>query len=225
MTSLQRSSVAPQLRELVNERIKKIEFDVALELFSAVVARLVPKAEVASTPKAQAALDKEWENLRKKGAWDESRVDECRRVIREAQNKGEKVHIGGIFEACYQKGSELPDDDPNKKFKGRTVFQGNNVYDENSVAALFAELGSSPASMEAAKVLDAFGSQPGYRKAQADAKQAYIQALFKGVPTWLRLPKNRWPSHWSKQCIDPIVPLVLALYGHPDSGGALGKAP
>ena len=77
----------------------------------------------------------------------------------------------------------------------------------------------SSASMEAAKILDTFGSQPGYRKAQADAKQAYIQALFKGVPTWLRLPKNRWPSHWSKQCIDPIVPLVLALYGHPDSGG------
>ena len=213
----------PQLRELVKERIKKVEFDVALELFSAVVARLVPKAEVANTPKAQAALDKEWENLRKKGTWDEFRVNECRRVIREAQNKGEKVHIGRIFEACYEKGSELPDDDPNKKFKGRTVFQGNNVYDENSVAALFAELGSSPASMEAAKILDAFGSQPGYRKAQADAKQAYIQALFKGVPTWLRLPKNRWPSHWSKQYIDPIVPLVLALYGHPDSGGLWEK--
>ena len=91
------------------------------------------------------------------------------------------------------------------------------------MAAVFAKLGSSPASMEAAKILDAFGSQPGYRKAQADAKQAYIQALFKGVPTWLRLPKNRWPSHWSKQYIDPIVPLVLALYGHPDSGGLWEK--
>ena len=114
----------PQLRELVKERIKKIEFDVALELFSAVVARIVPKAEVATTPKAQAALDKEWENLRKKGAWDGSRVNECRRVVREAQNKREQVHIGRIFEACYEKGRELSDDDPNKKFKGRTVFQG-----------------------------------------------------------------------------------------------------
>ena len=46
----------PQLREWVKERIKKVEFDVALELFSAVVARLVPKAEVANTPKVQAAL-------------------------------------------------------------------------------------------------------------------------------------------------------------------------
>ena len=135
------------------------------------------------------------------------------------RTKGKRTLVG-FSEACYEKGSKLPDDDPIKKFKGRTVFRGNNVYDENSVAALFAELGSSPASMEAAKILDAFGSQPG---SQADAKQAYIQALFKGVPTWLRLPNNRWPSHWSKQCIHPIVPLVLALYGHPDSGGLWEK--
>ena len=33
--------------------------------------------------------------------------------------------------------------------EGRTVFQGNNVPDENSDHALFNELGSSPASMEA----------------------------------------------------------------------------
>jgi len=40
------------------------------------------------------------------------------------------------------------------------VFQGNNVRDENSDHALFNELGSSPASMEVAKLLDAFGSHP-----------------------------------------------------------------
>ena len=37
--------------------------------------------------------------------------------------------------------------------------------DQDSDHALFAELGSSPASMEAAKLLDAFGSQPGFSKA------------------------------------------------------------
>jgi hypothetical protein len=45
--------------------------------------------------------------------------------------------------------------------------------------------------MEAAKLLGAFGSQPGFSKAQADAIQAYIQALFTGVPTWLTLPRNK----------------------------------
>ena len=69
--------------------------------------------------------------------------------------------------------------------------------------------------MEAAKLLDAFGSQPGFSKAQADAIQAYIQAIFTGVPTWFSLPRNRWPKHWSKEFWQPIVPLVLALHGPP----------
>ena len=131
--------------------------------------------------------------------------------------------MGRIFEACYEKGSELSQDDPRRKFKGRTVFQGNNVRDENSDHALFNELGSSPASMEAAKLLDAYGSQPGYEKQQADAVQAYIQALFTGVPTWLSLPKDRWPASWNKEYWQPMVPMVLALYGHPDSGGIWEK--
>ena len=208
----------PELREMIKNKIAELEFKVALELFSA-VARLVPKDEVRRNPKAKAALDKEWENLRTKGVWDESRVKECKSIVEEARKKGETVHLGRIFEACYEKGSELPADDPRRKFKGRTVFQGNNVRDQDSDHALFAELGSSPASMEAAKLLDAFGSQPGFSKAQADAIQAYIQALFTGVPTWLSLPRNRWPEHWEKQFWQPMVPLVLALYGHPDSGG------
>ena len=208
----------PELRELIKNKIKELEFKVALELFGA-VARLVPKDEVRNNPKAKAALDKEWENLRTKGVWDESRVRECKSIVDEARKNGQTVHLGRIFEACYEKGSELPPDDPRRKFKGRTVFQGNNVRDQDSDHALFAELGSSPASMEAAKLLDAFGSQPGFSKAQADAIQAYIQAIFTGVPTWLSLPRNRWPEHWTKEFWQPMVPLVLALYGHPDSGG------
>ena len=103
------------------------------------------------------------------------------RVVSQAEIA--KVHFGRIFEICSQKGSELPDGDPNKKWKGRSVFQGNRVHDEHHDHALFAELGSSPASMESGKILDAYGSQPGYSKQQADAKQAYTQALFEGITT------------------------------------------
>ena len=55
--------------------------------------------------------------------------------------------------------------------------------------------------MEAAKLLDAFETQPGFSKAQADAIQAYIQAIFTGVPTWLSLPRygrpdsEEWENH------------------------------
>ena len=195
----------PKLFELVREKIKELEFKAALELFAS-VARLVSKNEIVRNPKAKAALDKEWENHRTKGAWDEKRVRECRDIVAEARRDGKTVHLGRIFAACYEKGSELLESDPRRKFQGRTAFQGNNVRDENSDHALFNELGSSPAAMEAAKLLDEFGSQPGFSKQQAGAIQAYIQALFTGVPTWLSLPRNRWPKDWEKNHWQPMVP-------------------
>ena len=67
------------------------------------------------------------------------------------------------------------------------MFQGNNVKDEAADVALFAELGSSPANMEAGKALDAYGSMPGNRTSQGDGKQAYAQALMQGILTWIRL--------------------------------------
>ena len=153
-----------------------------------------------------------------KGCWIEKQVREYDQVASEAQKKKLKVHFGRVFEICTLKGSELKEGDPNRKYKGRSVFQGNKVLDENSDHALFAELGSSPASMEVGKIIDVYGSQPGFTKQQADARQAYTQALFKGTETWVRLPRNRWPKAWSNMK-DPVAPLRLALYGHPDSGG------
>ena len=43
------------------------------------------------------------------------------------------------------------DSDPRKKFKGRAVLDGSWVKDENYDVALFNEIGSSPANMQAGK--------------------------------------------------------------------------
>ena len=58
---------------------------------------------------------------------------------------------------------------------------------------------------------------PGCCTMQADAIRAYRQALLVGVPTWVRLPRDRWPAAWNKMH-DPVVQLCLALYRHPDAG-------
>ncbi len=138
----------------------------------------------------------------------------------------------------------MPDGHPERKFKGRYVFQGNLVKDEHQEAALFNELGSSPATLEGAKAVDCYGSFPGHLVEQADAKQAYTQALLgtttpgssvgpEGlvackvhVTTWVTLPPECRPKTkdgkdlWLSQGIrDPVVPLVKALYGHPDAWG------
>ena len=98
------------------------------------VARPVGQKELMQNPKAQASLDVEWEKLMKKRAWDMDMESVCEweRVSGDSQKSGRKVHVGEIFEICVEKGSELPEGDPLRKFKGHTVFQGHNVKGESN---------------------------------------------------------------------------------------------
>ena len=152
----------------------------------------------------------------KKGCWDEERVVEWRDVKRAAQLSGTTTHIGRIFAICVEKNSEL---EPEKrKFKGRAVFGGDQVRDECGNWAMFQDLGSCPATMDAARAGDVYGCLPGHATEQSDAEQAYTQAMLVGTETWVRIPPEQWPASWAGKS-DPVCPLILALYGHPDSGG------
>ena len=104
------------------------------------------------------------------------------------------------------------------EWKGRYVFRGNQVKDEFNNNAIFDELSSSPATLEASKAVDAYGLLDGHNSSQCDAEQAYVQSRLGGIPTWVRLPRDRWPAEW-KNYRRPVVQLKLALYGHPDAGG------
>ena len=101
----------------------------------------------------------------------------------EAKKAGTVVHHGRIFDFCVEKNPELPEDHPDRKFKGRAVFQGNNVHDQNWDVAMFQELSSCPARLEAAKVADAYGLAPGNTAEQSDATQAYTQSELGGPKT------------------------------------------
>ena len=130
-------------------------------------------------------------------------------------------HFGRVHELCFEKNAELPENDPKRKFKGRVVFLGNQVVDHNWERAMFQELASCPATMAASKMADAYGCLPGHDQEIADATQAYTQAELKGTETWVELPEHQWPEAWRKRTdlFRPVCPLVLAWYGHPDSGG------
>ena len=187
------------------------------------VARPVSKSEIESEPEAKDSMDSEWNRLKGRGTWDEKGVQEWWRVSGDARRRNQKVHVGRIFGICVEKGSELPKiikgrRNKLRKYKGRFVFEGSNVRDEFGRDAVFGDLSSSPATLEAAKAVDAFGLIAGNTIEQSDAEQAYVQARLKGTPTWVRLPRDRWPPEWEGMT-DPVVPLRLALYGHPDSGG------
>ena len=144
---------------------------------------------------------------------------------------------------CVENGSEPLKNHPDRKFKGRCVYHGNQVIDEYHEATLFNELGSSPAMLDGSKAVDAYGRLPGNTIEQADASAAYTQALMgtttpgKGsgahtdnyqakTTTWVRLPDEARPKlpdgrdkWWAEGIRDPVVPMQKALYGHPDAGG------
>eukprot|EP00971_Amphidinium_carterae_P000150 3338-Amphidinium_carterae.3 len=90
--------------------------------------------------------------------WDETKVREYDDVVREAKNKNETRHVGrvfGFFGIAGIKGHELPVGHAQRKYKGRYVFQGNNVKDQDSRQ----QLGDIPgvgsiSSMEVSKILD-----------------------------------------------------------------------
>ena len=67
------------------------------------------KAEIKSQPKAQAALQKEWERLRRKKVWDldPKGVRKWSDVAAQARREGKEVHMGMLYEICVEEGSEL----------------------------------------------------------------------------------------------------------------------
>ena len=65
-----------------------------------------------ANPKAKEATDAEWGRLRTMHTWDEYDVHEWR----DMQARLEKSHVGRIFEICVEKGSELPEGHPDRKF-------------------------------------------------------------------------------------------------------------
>ena len=95
------------------------------------------------------------------------------------------------------------------------VFGGNDVRDQSAEAALFQDLGSSPATMEASEFCDMFSLLEGHAAQQVDAVSAYTQAkLGSESETLVRLPRHAWPENGRWEHIpDPVCPLVLALYG------------
>eukprot|EP00974_Lingulodinium_polyedra_P089453 8674879-Lingulodinium_polyedra.AAC.1 len=78
-----------------------------------------------------------------------------------------------------------------RKYKYRVVFQGNRVVDQNYDAAIFQDLGSAPATIEASRAADVYGAAPGHETDVVGAEQAYVQADMIGMPAWVCSPEDQ----------------------------------
>ena len=199
---------------MIKRKIQELEFKVALEEFCA-VARLVPKDEVRKNPKANSALDKEWENLRTKGVWDESRVRECKSIVDEARKNNETVHFCWILKPVTKKVPNFLQTTFDESSRDALSFRETTFVIKIQIMRCLQSLVPAQHRWKLQNSLMRLVHNLDFQK----LRQAYIQALFTGVPAWLSLLRNRWPEHWSKEFWQPMVPLVLALHGHPDSGG------
>ena len=123
-----------------------------------------------------------------------------------------------MAEFLDEKNAELPDGNPAKKLKARCVFLGDRVTDEGYVQALFTARASAPAAIEAARSVDAYACISDHDAEQSDVTSAYTQAFLSGTETWIALPPERWPKHWTGRYRAPVVRLILNIYGHPEAG-------
>ena len=88
------------------------------------------------------AKDAEWSKLWEQTVWGATVVKSWNQVASEARRSGKYIHLGKLLRICVEKGAELDDDDPRKKYKYRVVFQGNRVVDQNMDEAQFQDMGS-----------------------------------------------------------------------------------
>ena len=98
-------------------------------------------------------MKKEWRGLIDQGVFDLSVIREYHDVVREAKQKSEEVHMARAHGIIVEKHSQLSEEDPRRKYKGRGVVLGNQIKNQTSDVQM------------------------------ADAVQAYIQATLRGTPS------------------------------------------
>ena len=76
-----------------------------------------------------------------------------------------------------EKGAEYEKGDPRRYYKFRVVFQGNQVKDQNWDIALFNEMQSQPATLEASRIADIFAFHDADSKSGTWNKRTYKLSL------------------------------------------------
>jgi hypothetical protein len=92
-------------------------------------------------PKTKGALDAEWNTLGKREAWLLNTAREKAKVLEEENRKGETVHFDHLMELCHIEHSEFAEE--YQVAKGKVVFRGEHLRDQEGYLAVFSEQGTS----------------------------------------------------------------------------------
>ena len=118
-----------------------------------------------------------------KRAWLYDTVEEYDVVRKRAVQQNKQVHFGKVMALCHIKNAQLGPE--HQRHKGRIVFRGDDVKDQEGAYAVFNEQGTSASHLAAAKFLDAVARMPGMDGHDSDATSAYTQCELGGPLTWV----------------------------------------
>ena len=123
-----------------------------------------------------------------RNAFDQGGVLEYNAAVQKAKDTKEPFHFGDIIELCHIKNSQLSIGQ--QSYKGRCVFGGHDIRDEDGFLAVLSEQGTSASFQSAMKMMHAVGMVCGNTFEIADACSAYLQSFFSNdfPKTYVRLP-------------------------------------
>jgi hypothetical protein len=135
----------------------------------------IPMPKALQIPEAVKALENEWAKLEnpERPSWDIEGVRSKAEVAAEAKASGKTVHFGNLMPLCHRKNSEFGEEF--WSYKGRIVFRGDGVKDEQGFFAVFTEQGTSSTQQAGTKFLDIIARFPGNKGEDSDARGAYTQ--------------------------------------------------
>ena len=178
-----------------------------------------------ASKEAMDAVKAEGDGLLKKDTWLPETVIRKGDLIKRSLHKKVKIVMGDLLITCSIKHWENP---AKRRAKARMCFRGDCAKDEHGKAAVYQDLGASPAGIFDINANIAYGCCPGNMTTASDALQAYLQSHLKSAnETWLAIPEELWPADGSWQKLGfknygdhrPMCRLNKALYGHPEAGG------
>ena len=133
------------------------------------VHKFIPMPQALKILDAKAAVEKEWEKLKKIPAWQLTKVRNKNEVIAKSRNEGRKVHFASLMELCH--------------LKGRVVLRADIVKDDSGSYAVFTEQGSPASRMTPAEVMDIISRLPRCSGQAAEAVSAYTQVKMEDAST------------------------------------------
>ena len=127
-----------------------------------------------SDPKGVEAVKQEAIGLRANKTWDDEAVSTLHQIRNWAKAVGVKIKVAELLTLCGIKHFEL---DPSQwRWKGRFVYRGDRVFDENHNLTLFEETATTPTSLVELNVALWSSCQEGNAASCSDAAQAFLQS-------------------------------------------------